>query len=336
MGKDLYQVLGVSRTASADEIKRAYRRLAKEHHPDRNPDNPNAERMFKEVQHAYSVLSDKSKREQYDRFGEIGAGDFRTGPGGEQVYTWGAGDQHINVEDLESLFSAFGGMGGMGGGAGAAGRAGPFDRFFRGGAGRGRGRRTARPAAAKGPDVRRRINLAFEQAVRGVTIEVDVAGGGKSPKQTLEVKIPPGVEDGQQIRLAGKGGPGSGGGPAGDLFLICAVRGHKFFRREGQDIVLEVPVTVTEAVLGAQVDVPTLDGEVTLKIPPGTSGGTKLRLRGRGVPAHGRKAAGDQIVIVRVVIPQDPTDEQRELMESFAKTLEDADPRAELKAQVAQ
>jgi DnaJ-class molecular chaperone len=320
--RDLYEVLGVARDAPAEEIKRAYRKLAKQHHPDRNLGNASAEQKFKELQHAYSILSDKEKRARYDQYGEIGAGDFHTQPGGQRVYTWGPSGQQINVEDLEELFSAFGAESPF---AGAS----PFERFFRG----GRTRRQRRPAPVRGQDTRRRINLAFEQAIRGVNIEVDLGqrAGGKGKRETIEVRIPPGVEDGQQIRVRGQGTPGVGGGPPGDLFLICAVRPHRFFRREGRNVAVEVPVTVSEAALGAKIDVPTLDGEVTLTIPPGTSGGTKLRLRGRGVPKHGSEPAGDQIAVVQVLVPKSLSEKQKALFEELAASLEETDPRAALK-----
>jgi len=333
--RDLYEILGVSRTASADEIKKAYRKLAKQYHPDRNPDDPKAEEKFKEVQHAYSVISDKEKRAKYDQFGEVGAGDFRTTPAGEQVYTWGGGSQ-VNVEDLEELFGAFGG----------GGRSNPFESFFRqsgigqGGFGQGGfdqggvGRRSRRAPPVRGADLHRRINLSFEQAIKGVTIEVDVQSDGRGrgkngrQRQTLEVGIPPGVEDGGRIRIRGKGQPGANGGENGDLFLICAVRPHEFFKRSGRDVILETPVTMTEAALGCKVDVPTLDGPVTVTIPAGTSSGAKLRLKGRGAPAHSGHSAGDQIVVVRIVVPQSPTPEQKELLESLAETIE-GNPRGQ-------
>ncbi|HRX85053.1 MAG TPA: J domain-containing protein, partial [Phycisphaerae bacterium] len=198
--------------------------------------------------------------------------------------------------------------------------------FFRGG---GRGRRARRAAPTRGQDVRRRINLSFEQAIQGVTIEVDVSPAGRK-RETVEVNIPPGVEDGQQIRVRGKGTSGSDGGPPGDMYLVATVRPHPHYRREGRNIALEVPVTVAEAALGAKIDVPTLDGEVTLTIPPGTSGGSKLRLRGRGVPAHNRAGAGDLIVTVRVVVPKTLDERQKQLFEELAATLENANPRAEL------
>lgn len=308
--RDLYEILGVSRTASDEEIKRAYRRLARQYHPDRNPNNRDAEEKFKEVQHAYSVLRDKEKRAQFDRFGEVGVGDFRTDPSGEKVYTWGAGSK-VNVEDLEELFSAFGGQGG------------PFESIFgRVGGGRARSRRKARPEPRRGSDRKRRLNLSFEQAVEGVAIEVDVNPQSNGRKrETLEVKIPPGVDEGQQIRVPGKGEPGENGGPAGDLYLICSIRPHAYFRRQGRDLYLDVPVSFAEAALGAKVDVPTLNGQVTLNIPPGTSSGSKLRLKGRGVAAHGAQASGDQYVVIKVVVPEKLNDEQRELMEKLAESL---------------
>jgi len=318
--RDLYEVLGIARDASPEEIKRAYRRLAKKYHPDQNRGDADAEARFKEVQHAYSILNDQQKRANYDRFGEVAVGDFHTQPGGQQVYTWGTGGQTINVDDLEDLFSAF-----RGGDA----RESPFDRFFRNATG-GRARRARRPAATRGQDLQRRINLAFEQAVRGVTIEVDVGNppGRSGKRETIEVQIPPGVVDGQKIRIRGKGAPGADGGQPGDLYLICAVRPHPLFRRDGRNLLIEVPLTIPEAVLGARIDVPTLDGEVTLTIPPGTSGSTRLRLRGRGIAAHAGAPAGDLIAEVRIVAPRTLTDEQRELFEKLAQTMADENPRA--------
>jgi DnaJ-class molecular chaperone len=317
--RDLYDILGVERTASPEEIKRAYRKLAKKHHPDHNPNDPKAEIAFKEIQHAYSVLKDKDKREHYDRFGHFGAGDFQTDQTGHNVYTWGTGGSRINVEDLEDLFSGFSS-------AGAAER-GPFERFFRQ-AGVGQGRKRSRPV--RGKDLRHRINLAFEQAILGATVEVDIpsATSGANQGETLNVKIPPGIEDGKRIRLKNKGMPGTDGGPRGDMFLICAVRPHRYFRREERDVYIDLPLTIPEAALGTKVDVPTLAGVITLTIPPGTSGGTKLRLKGRGVPAHGGKPAGDQFIVVRVIVPKHLTAEQVKLMEQLAATLHD-NPRAE-------
>jgi molecular chaperone DnaJ len=236
MGRDFYKTLGVERSASADEIKRAYRRLTKKYHPDRNPDDPSAEQKFKEVQEAYSVLGDAQKRSDFDRFGDAAVGHWDTDPGGHRVYTWGSGAQ-IPFDDLEDLFSAFGG--------GAS--------VFRDFTGRGRrapgGRRREPPA--RGQDVERTVNLSFEQAVKGTTVEVDVARNGPGRRrETLDVRIPPGVRDGQRIRLKGKGRPGVNGGPAGDLYLACSIRPHAYFRREGKDIYLDAAISITEAALG--------------------------------------------------------------------------------------
>jgi DnaJ-class molecular chaperone len=303
--RDNYEILGVDRKASDAEIKKAYRKLAKEFHPDRNRGDASAEAKFKEVQHAYSVLSDKQKRAQYDQFGEIGVGEFQTNPHGQKVYTWGTDGSQIDADDLDSLFGAFRSAGN------------PFESIF--GSRRGRQQQRARAGA----DIRRTINLRFDQAVKGAEIEVDVqlqeAPMGRS--ETLKVKVPPGVEDGQQIRLKERGGAGSGGGPRGDLFFICRVRPHPDFRRVGRDIYADVHVNLAQVVLGAKVDIKTLDGEVTLTIPPGTSGGAKMRLRGRGVPANSTMPAGDLIANIQVDVPAVPTEEQQELMRKFAATL---------------
>ena len=313
MARDYYEVLGVDRSASADEIKRAYRRLTKKYHPDRNPNDASAEQRFKEVQQAYEILGDKQKRAQYDQFGDAGVGRWETDPGGQRVYSWG-GTSQIPADDLQDLFSAFGG------GASVFG-----DLFSRTGRG-ARRRREPRRAPTRGQDVERTANLSFDQAVHGTTIEVDVTRDGRT-SQTLRVKIPPGVENGQRIRIKGGGRAGHNGGAAGDFYLNCSVRPHPYFRREGLDVYLEAPISIIEAALGTSIDIPTVTGTVQLKIPEGTAGGSKLRLRGRGI----RDAAGntgDQIVVVRVVPPKSLSREQRQLLERLGETLTD-DPRAQ-------
>ena len=311
MGRDdYYTTLGVAKSASQDEIKRAYRKLAKQYHPDRNPGDKAAEAKFKEVQEAYEVVGDAQKRQEYDRFGRGGVGRWQDQPHGQRVYTWGGGSQ-VNLDDLEDLFTAFGGSG-----SGAS----VFSNFF--------GRRHREPAPRRGADVEEITSLPFEQAIHGATVEVDIADRAGGRHETLSVKIPPGVENGKRIRLRGRGHPGENGGPAGDLYLICSVRPHKFFERHGADIHIEVPVSLTEAALGAKVDVPTIDGTMTMTLPAGTSGGTKLRLRGKGVPRGKSGERGDQIAIIRVVAPRNLTPEQRQLFESFAKST-DENPRAD-------
>jgi len=315
-GKDHYKTLGVDRSASADEIKRAYRRLSKQHHPDRNPDDPSAEDRFKEVQHAYSVLKDTDKRAQYDRFGDVAVGDFHTDPRGQQAYQWGGGSS-VNVEDLEELFSAFGG--------GGARRPSVFDQFFR----RGKGQPTP-PRPQRGPDEDKTLSLTFMQAVEGTTLEVHLRSGQNgSSTEKLEVKIPAGVEHGQRIRLKGRGHVGAGGGPRGDLFLVCSVAKHPFFVRQGTDIHLEVPVTISEAALGAKIEIPSIAGPTTVTIPPGTPGGTKLRLKNRGMTTAGKGKQGHQYIVIRIVPPPKMSDDQRKLFEQL-KEHESDNPRANI------
>jgi len=309
--KDYYETLGVARSATADEIKRAYRRLAKQYHPDRNAGNREAERKFKEVQAAYDVLKDPEKKSQYDRFGPAAVGNWRTDPAsGQRVYTWSSGGPHINVDDLEDLFSAFGGVG-------RGGRS-PFDDLFGDRAHAGRPRRTA---PTPGQDLEHRVSISFDEAVRGTTVEFDLSSrqNGRPQRQTLTVRIPAGVEDGQRIRVKGKGQPSPDGGPPGDLYLAVSVRPHPYLRRLGKDLYLDLPLTITEASLGARIDVPTLDGEVTLTIPPGTGSGAKLRLTGRGIkPARG--PAGDLYAVVRIAAVKNATERQVQLLKELAES----------------
>jgi len=309
--RDYYGILGVSRSASQDEIKRAYRAMAKKFHPDRNPNDPSAEQKFKEVQQAYNVLRDPQKRAEYDQFGEAGVGQWSTNPRGQRVYQWGS-ESAVNVEDLEDLMSAFGG----------GRRASIFDEFF---GGRQR-RRKPTPAPQRGADEEKQISLSFEQAIHGATVSVRLRPGPNGPTESLEVKIPPGVEDGQKIRLKGKGHRGVNGGPPGDLLLVCSTRPHPCFTRRGGDVYLDVPVTITEAAIGAKIEVPSLDGRVTVTIPPGTPSGTKLRLRGRGVKKRGSDQRGDQYIVISIVPPTELTDEQRGLFQKLREH-EPTDPR---------
>lgn len=296
-----YEVLGVARDADAATVKKAYRKLAQESHPDRHPDDPQAEDRFKEINQAYQVLSDPERRSAYDEFGDIaldpnfdaeraraarsqGFGGF---PGGG--FSFSTGDAE-GFTDLGSLFED------LFGGAGAAGRA--------------RG-----PRARRGPDLETTIELDFVDAALGCEQRIELQlpqADGSARSETLAVRIPPGVSDGGRIRLAGKGGPGRGGGPAGDLIARVRVRPHSLFRREGRDIHIEAPVSVTEATLGAEFEVPTLDGRVMLRVPPGTDSGSKLRLRGKGIPAAGGQPAGDLYVGIRIRVPKKLDDEARQ------------------------
>jgi DnaJ-class molecular chaperone len=281
MGDDPYATLGVTRNASDEDIRRAFRKLAKEYHPDITKGN---EERFKKVSSAYEILGDADKRRAYDR-GEIdGRGDPRH-PGFRQY--------------------ARGARAGAGAGNGAAG----FDEFgfgdifsdIFGGMGRGAGPRASAPA--KGQDVRYTLEVDFLEAALGATKRVTLPGGGM-----LDLNVPAGVTDGQSLRLKGKGQRGPGGTEPGDALVEVRVRPHPQFKREDDDILLEVPITIDEAVLGAKVEVQTLGGRVQLTVPKGTSSGRVFRLKGKGVKSAGRSEAGDQLVTVRIVLPENIDD----------------------------
>jgi curved DNA-binding protein len=296
MAQDLYGVLGVPKSADADTIKKAYRRLAKDLHPDKNPGNAQAEARFKEVNHAFDTLGDAQKRKLYDEFGEEGLRDgfdpeqarsharwqSQGGRGGRGGNPFG-GAGGVSIEDL------------FGGAVGAD--------FFGGGGGRRRG-------PAKGQDYEQAVTIDFSAAVKGATVDMRSAQG-----TTVQVRIPPGADEGSRLRLAGQGGPSPNGGPAGDLTLVIHVASHPHFKREGDDLKLDLPITPLEAYEGAKVKVPTVDGSVTVKVPPRTQSGTTLRVRGKGV-AKKNKDPGD--LYVRFVVHV-PTSDSPELAELFAK-----------------
>jgi len=327
--RDYYEVLGLKQGASDDEIRSAYRRLARKYHPDLNPGDRAAEQKFKELSEAYEVLADPKKRQAYDQFGfagvqmgaEAGAGapGASAGPGGQR-YTWSS--QGSPFED--AVFEAFGGAGPEG--------ASFFEDLMShlGGtrAGRGRGGARGRRAAA-GQDIQSEIAVSFEQAVHGVqtslTLERPAADGSRR-QERLTVRIPPGVRDGQRLRLRGQGGPGFGGGPPGDLYLVIRVEEHPYFRREGQDVYIDLPITVTEAALGTTVDVPTVHGRTAVHVPPGTASGMKLRLKGQGVPGATGKTRGDQYCVIRIVPPKRLDDRERKLFEEL-RSLQSENPR---------
>lgn len=307
MADDFYQVLGVKKDAPADEIRKAYRKLSRENHPDVKPDDKAASEKFKKVQEAYAVLGDAEKRAQYDRFGHTfnQAGGGRTPPwaGGPGAGPIDIGDLFGEGVDLGDLFGGFG-RGGFGGG-----RRGP----------------SARPS--KGQDLRAEITVPFLVAAEGGQHEVSVNRAGRSER--ISVKIPPGLADGSTIRLAGEGHPGSTGGPAGDLLLTIRVAPHPYFRREGNDLTVEVPITPAEGALGAKVDAPTLnEGAVVVTLPAGTSSGRKLRLRGKGVPDRKTGVRGDLYVVAKIIVPDSLSSEQRDLYEKL-ETL-DRNPRTGL------
>ncbi len=303
--RDYYEVLGVKRDATADQIKSAYRKLARQYHPDVNK-SPGAEKKFREATEAYEVLSDAKKRQMYDQFGHTGRGGGFAGGGG---YTGpaGGGSGGFSFQDIFNSFGGGSGFAGMG-----------LEEILEalGGGRRGRAPKAARKAA-KGENVEYHLTLEFLPAVMGTTTRLKIAReGGKS--EMLEVKIPPGVGEGSKIRVRGKGRSGPAG--AGDMYIITHIREHPYFRREGDDIYVDVPISVTEASLGTKVDVPTIDGMTTVTIPPGMASNKKLRLKGKGVRAGGGKTPGDQYVVVRIVPPPKVSAAGAELLRKFDET----------------
>jgi molecular chaperone DnaJ len=364
--KDLYEILGVSKKASADEIKKAYRKLARKYHPDKNPGDAEAEERFKQVQGAYDILSDPKKRQEYDQFGSrIFTGAGGGGPAGWNV-NWSG-----NIGDLGDLGDISDLLGGIFGGRG-------------GGRTTGRARRDQR-----GRDVEVEVNVSFEDSLKGVTTRIPVeleaacatcngtgaepgtspvvcpecrgrgvisdnqglfalsqpcprcrgngtviekpcrtCGGSGRQRRTkrYEVKIPAGVKDGTRIKLKGKGEPGVAGGPPGDLHVVTRVGKSPLYERKGSDLVLEVPVTYAEATLGGEVEIPTPDGRISLKVPAGSQTGRTLRVRGRGVPKLNGGGRGDLLARVRVSVPTKLTKAEREAIENLKKVSRE-DPR---------
>ena len=287
--RDYYEVLGVGKGASDDEIKKAFRKLAIKYHPDKNPGDKEAEAKFKEANEAYSVLSDKTKRQRYDQFGHAGVGGAGGGAGGNPFEGFNFNGQSFNFD-----FGG-GGFGGLDDILGAM-----FGGGFRG--------------VRRGRDYRTSTTIDFKEAIFGCTKNVSVDG------EQIKLKIPAGIYDGQSIRINGKGGPApQEGGQRGDLYVEVRVRAHKHLTREGDLILSEVTISMVEAVLGTEVDVETVDGEVTMKIPAGTQPGTNFKLSGHGAPRLGSDERGPHIVTINVEIPKNINRKQKELIEEFDK-----------------
>ena len=367
--RDYYKTLGVARTATDAEIKSAYRKLARKFHPDVNPNNKEAERQFKEINEAYQVVGDAEKRKKYDELGadwERGTSqeDMRRRYAYEQAAGGGAGGG-FGGGDFSDFFSQFfgGAMGGRGGGA-----------RFRSAGARGGGGFDFGEAPIRAPDLRAEVQITLAEALKGSKRRLDLAaedecstcggsgmvaheerqgkarvirsaapcptcgGTGVIPaRRTLEITIPAGSADGSQIRLKGQGGRGPRPELNGDLFLTIRIAPHPVFTLAGRDLRCQLPVWDFEAVLGAEITAPTIDGKVSLKIPPGSQTGRVMRLRGRGLPARGKEEAGDLLYELRVLAPTDLKPDERALMEQLAERLKAraiSDPRAEMMAKV--
>ncbi len=315
MPSDPYSTLGVDRTASHEEISKAYRTLARKYHPDLNPDDDSAKQKFQEVQSAFDILGDEKKRKMFDQYGHgfesAGAGGPGRGWGGA-----GAGGQPFEF-DLNDLFG--------GKGQGDGGFADIFRQFSSRGAQPG-GRRT-REAPTRGADLEVPLTVPFATAVNGGEASISVRrGSGKV--ETINVKVPAGIESGKKVRVRGQGEADPQGGPQGDILIKVEVAPHPHFRRSGDNLEVALPITLAEAVEGAKVEIPTPKGTVTLTIPPGTSGGKRLRIRGHGVQAKGR-TPGDLIAEVRIVVPRDLTPEQQEQLLAIARS-DQRNPREDL------
>lgn len=333
MPTDFYKTLGVNKTATKEEISKAYREMARKYHPDLHPDDKAARQKFQDVQEAFDTLNDPEKRKLYDQFGADydragggagpGGGGYRGAwPGGGPTGGQGGGwQQEFRFEDLGDMFRKQGG-GQQPGGGGGFDPSDIFGNLFGGGAGAASaGRSRRRPPATKGADILYEITVTFQESILGGERDVTIKDGAGGVKK-ITAKIPAGIEDGKKIRLRGLGETSGTGGQAGDLVLKVLVTPHKFFTRQGNNLLLRLPVRLSEAVLGAKVTVPTPKTAVEVTIPPGTSSGKKLRVKGMGVP--GKTAAGDLLVEIMIQLPPRMTDAQRDAI----RGMDSPDPRA--------
>ena len=325
--QDFYKTLGLTKKATQDEIKKTYRKLARKYHPDVNKEE-GAEAKFREATQAYEVLSDEEKRAKYDQFGPAAFSSGGGGPQGRpQGWPGGMGGQQTNVNFEEMFGGARGARGGRGG-DGFMGMG--LDEIL---SSLGRGRRAPRSGGhcgrhaqppTQGADIEHEVKLDFLQAIRGAETSIRISDPHDGKRETISVKIPAGVKEGQKIRLRGKGNAGAAG--PGDLLMKCSIKSHPYWSREGKNLLVTVPISITEAALGAKVDVPTLDGTSTVTVPAGSPSGRKLRLKGKGVtPAGKHTTPGDLYVVLKVVPPTELTDEARTLLETLAET--DPNPR---------
>jgi DnaJ-class molecular chaperone len=326
MSKDYYKTLGVSKSASAEEIQKAYRNLARKYHPDLNPDDKTAKQKFQDVQQAYETLNDPKKKQMYDQFGSDyeqmgggpggnpfaggnpfgGAGGGQVPPGFEHMFGGGGAAGGITLEELMRQF-------GMGGGG-----------FEGGGGGR---KRSRRPQQMPGNDVRAEVDVPFRTSIMGGKVTINLRRpDGK--KESIDVSIPAGIESGKTIRLRGQGDPSLNGGPAGDLLITVRVGEHDSFTRQGLDLTVKVPITIAEACLGGKIEVPSPHGTLTLTVPAGTSSGKRIRAKGQGIHAKDG-TQGDLYAEMMIVVPKKLNGKASDLVKQLAEQLEE-DPRAEL------
>lgn len=306
--KDYYQILGVEKKATADEIKKAYRKLARKYHPDANANNPEAEEKFKEIGEAYAVLKDHQKRQRYDQLGSNWKQYANAGrPGGGQSYSsYDFGGRGFNFENMGGGFSDFFEMF-FGSTSNQRSSNFNFGQNFGGGGAR----------VQKGQDLQSSLEISLREAHSGTRRSVRLQREGRT--RTVDVKIPAGIKDGGRIRLSGEGAPGPGGGPGGDLYLTVNIARHDLFERKGDDLYMEMPVTVKEAYSGGKIDVPTFDGRVDVKLPAKTQSGRTLRLKGKGMPVLKGKGQGDLYMKTKIVFPEKLDRKKRKQFEEFLK-----------------
>jgi molecular chaperone DnaJ len=336
--KDYYAILGVKKTATADDVRKAFRKLARKYHPDVNPGDKKAEEKFKELSEANDVLSDPKKRKVYDQLGFYsdnidpkaaeayansgGGANGNPFGGGSPFGGYSQGGQHV---DFDFRNFDFGGAQPQGG------RGGSFRDIFSGMFGGGGA--AQEPANLTGSDAEYTVQVPFWESIRGGEMKLNIqrpSAMGRMTPEPVSFRIKPGTRDGQRIRLAGKGNPGTRGAPPGDLYIIVRIAEHPIFHRDADDISIVLPILPWEAALGAKIEVPTIDGRAALRIPPGTQTGQKLRMREKGVPSATRPGViGDQIVEIRIVIPEIPNVEAKELWQKLEK-LHPENPRTEL------
>ena len=326
-GKDYYSILGLSRSASEKEIKQAFRRLARKHHPDVNPGDKTAEGKFKQISEAYEVLSDKDKRKKYDRFGDKWqyADQFESSTAGANRQNFDFGDIFGGGGQTYTYSSGGGGFDSL------------LDELLRGG-----GARTRRPQPRRGRDFEHKVEVTLEEAFSGTSRLLSLQDeeacatchgsghiqnalcstcqgrGSVGKTKRIEVKIPAGVKSGSRVRIAGKGGEGHGG-VKGDLYLVVSVKAHKLFERRGDDLLVNIDIPLTTAVLGGEVSVPTLKGKLALKIPAETQNGRVFRLTGQGMPGLGKDSSGDLKAKANIVLPEKLTDEEKELFRKLGE-----------------